>query len=236
MFARDLYGILKTTAEDFLFELIKMDMLPSGRVESAATRASIRTDPSGDGSFSVSYRTTASGFYTIKGTLTQTGGLLATFYNSRLFQMMPSFDPASGKLLPLVSPIVCTFVNWERTGAPSLDTCIRPPGTDFSKYMSAPLLSAKFAGFIQPLFSETYTLSLISSDYVSIYVDGLRIANKTSILSGNHVQVDGTVSLRAMEVYPIRIEFIRDGSLNFSVVIMWKSQSQVHEILPSRRM
>jgi hypothetical protein len=229
LFARDLYGIHQNSARDIWFALIKTEMTPSGRVE-ISTRASVRTNPSDDGSFSVSYLVTASGFYSIKGTLTQAGGLLATFYNSRLLQMTPSFNISSGKVLARVPPVVCSFVHWESIAAPPADACFRPELAGFSH------MSAKFAGFIQPLFSETYTLSLISSESVRLYVDGLKILNKTSAVARDIYQVDGTIAFQAMTLYPVLVEFVREGSTNVSIALKWKSRSQILEVLPSDRM
>jgi hypothetical protein len=216
-------------ARDIRFELIKTEITPSGRVE-FPTRASVRTSPSNDGSFAVSYLVTASGFYSIKGTLTQAGGLLATFYNSRLLQMAPTFNVSSGKVLARMPPVVCSFAHWETIAAPQANACFRPALAGFSQ------LSAKFAGFIQPLFSETYTLSLISSESVRVYVDGLRILNKTSTVKRTDFQVDGTIAFQAMTLYPLVVEFVRDGSTNVSILLKWKSRSQILEVLSSDRM
>ncbi len=227
MFARDLYGILKTSASDFRFDLIKSEMLQSGLVQSTRVVAAVSTDQSDDGSFAVSYLVTASGFYSIRGTLSQAGGLDATFYNSLTFQMLPSTNDSTGKVLGSVPPVVCAFVSWDVVESPSAQACVRRALTGFKQ------LSARYAGFIQPLFSETYTLSLISADSATVYVDGLRILNKTSSTS---VQVDGTISLQAMTLYPVLVEFIREDSAGSAAVLKWKSRSQILEVLSSNRM
>jgi hypothetical protein len=150
--------------------------------------------------------------------------------------MMPSFDTFSGIILPPMSPVVCSFVNFHRTMVLPIDDCIGPAPANIQQYMSASVVSAKFAGFIQPLFSETYTLSLSSPDSVVIFIDGLKIVNKVSNATASRMQFEGTIALQAMALYPILVEYIRDGGHNVSIVLSWKSSSQVLEIISSSRM
>ena len=77
MFARDSYGIKKYTSDDFHFELLKLGSKPSGQI-SARTNLPVQTVRGDDGSFDVYYSVTAAGFYTVMGTLMQSGGLAAT--------------------------------------------------------------------------------------------------------------------------------------------------------------
>ena len=235
MFARDSYGIKKYTSDDFHFELLKLGLKPSGQI-STRTNLPVQTARGDDGSFDVSYSVTAAGFYTIMGALTQSGGLAATYYNSLSLQMMPSFDMSTGKAQASVTPIACAFVNFDSVGLLSVDACGGPTLIDDLDLSSKSLFSAKFAGYIQPLFSETYTLSLISPDSASIFVDGLKIIHKASAISDSSWQVDGTIALQAMTMYPILVEYIRDSGANISIVLKWKSRSQVFEAIPSSRM
>ena len=236
LFARDLYGIIKFAAGDFHLALTKVQNAATRTVDSSRIQASIGAEPNADGSFTVSYLATAAGLYSIKGTLTQAGGLAATFYDSRSFRMMPTFDMITGKLLPPVSPIICAFVNFDRAVVPSTDKCVGPGIINIQQYMRTSLFSAKFAGFVQPLFSETYTLSLTSPGSAAVFIDGLKIVNKTSNANGTRLQFDGTIALQAMTMYPILVEYIWDGGYNDSIAFKWKSSSQVLETIPSSRL
>ena len=87
-----------------------------------------------------------------------------------------------------------------------------------------------------PLFSETYTMSLISPDYVTVYVEGLKVIDKVTNASRNKLQFDGTIALQAMTMYSLLVEYIRDGGDNVSVILRWKSASQALETISSNRM
>lgn len=228
MFVRDSYGILKDKASDFRFELVGPGNLLKP-LDSLRIQASVLADQNTDGSFTVIYLATVAGFYSIKGSLMQAGGLSATFYNSRSFRMMPSFD-LSGKVSAPLSPTVCKLINWNRTLMPSLDNCISP------QMMGGSVLSAKFAGFVMPLFSETYTMSLISPDYVTVYVEGLKVIDKVTNASRNKLQFDGTIALQAMTMYSLLVEYFLDAGNNVSVILKWKSASQALETISSNRM
>jgi hypothetical protein len=231
LFARDSYGINQYTPDNFYFELLELGSKPSGQILTR-TKLLVQTARGDDGSFDVYYSVTAAGFYTVMGALTQSGGLAATYYNSLSLQMMPSFDISTGKVQASVTPIACAFVNFESAGMLSVDACGGSTLIDYMDLSSKSLFSAKFAGYIQPLHSETYTLSLISPDSASVFVDGLKIIHKTSAIW----QVDGTIAVQAMTMYPILVEYIRDSGANISIVLKWKSRSQGFEAIPSSRM
>jgi hypothetical protein len=212
--------------------LLKSELGTFASDDSADIYASVQPLPNVDGSYIVSYLATAAALYTIKGTLTEVGGLLATFYSSNSFRMMPTFDPLSHQMQTLPST-VCKISNLGTAEALPLDDCVGVPQSS----LSATLVTAKFAGFIQPIFSETYTVSVISSDSVVVFVDGLRILSKassrTSALSMN---VEGTIAFQAMTVYPILFEYKKEAGAEFSIVVKWKSRSQTLEVLPTNRM
>jgi hypothetical protein len=234
LFARDSYGVLNTVAGEFRFELLKAG-IPFASPGVSGIRGSVQRVSDNDGSYAVSYLATTAGFFSIRGTLTQVGGLSATFYNSRLFRMT-SFDQSTGKPSASMPPLVCSFFILNSTGFPPMDNCTGSAIFGNAQYMRSPRFSARFSGYIQPLFSETYTLSLISSDYVSVWVDGVSIIKRTAASAINTLQIDGTVALQAMTMYPLVLEYVRSDDTAMSIVLKWRSRSQSFEVLPSDRM
>ena len=111
------------------------------------------------------------------------------------------------------------------------------------KRISVDRFTAKWTGFIEPEYSETYTFEAKSDDGIRVRIDGkLLIDNwkKHEEGSESNVQthaesksITNTIKMQAGKRYTIEVEYFEDV-LNASVSLLWQSKSQKQEIVPSK--
>jgi hypothetical protein len=93
--------------------------------------------------------------------------------------------------------------------------------------------SARWSGFVQPLYSETYTFSTSSDDGIRLWVNGVQIINNWT----NHAAATdtGTITLTAGVIYNIVLEYYENTGQAVSK-LSWSSPSQVSQIIPSTQL
>ncbi|MFN7949399.1 MAG: PQQ-dependent sugar dehydrogenase [Blastocatellia bacterium] len=92
--------------------------------------------------------------------------------------------------------------------------------------------SVRWTGFVQPRFTENYTLKITSADKVRIWInDQLLIdmhGDKDDVKKGRNV---GSIRFSAGQKYRIRIEF-SDKDKEAYITLRWSSASQREEVIP----
>jgi GH43 family beta-xylosidase len=93
--------------------------------------------------------------------------------------------------------------------------------------------SVRWAGQIEPAFSELYTFRVLSDEGVRVWVDGQLIVNDWS----SHIRRfrSGTIQLAAGQRYDIRVEYF-EGTGPAQVELSWSSESQPLQIIPADRL
>lgn len=96
--------------------------------------------------------------------------------------------------------------------------------------VGADTFSVRWSGFIKPRFTETYTFTVFSDDGVGLWIDSEEIiANWTD---HSEAADQGTVSLMAGELYPLRMEYYENRG-DATITLLWASESQATQIVPS---
>jgi hypothetical protein len=94
-------------------------------------------------------------------------------------------------------------------------------------------ISAKWAGQVQPRFTETYTFHLIADDYRKLWVNGQVVIDNGWV--GDVTESSGTITLVAGRKYDIKLEYV-EGGYTAQVKLLWSSPSQAREIIPQSRL
>ena len=94
--------------------------------------------------------------------------------------------------------------------------------------------SARWTGFIQPLFSETYTIETYSDDGDRVWVNGQQLVNDWKAQHGAGTN-SGTIALTAGVKYAITVEFM-ENSGGAGVQLYWSSPSQQRQIVPQTQL
>jgi YD repeat-containing protein len=103
------------------------------------------------------------------------------------------------------------------------------PGT----LINSDLFSARWTGFVKPLYSQTYTFCLGSDDGSRLWVNNKQIINFW--VDQSYIEHCGNISLQANTKYAIKLEFY-DRYEDASVKLFWKSSSQAKQIIPSSQL
>jgi len=99
--------------------------------------------------------------------------------------------------------------------------------------IAANTFSARWTGYVQPRYSETYTFTTNSDDGVRLWVNGVKIIDNWT----DHppTQNTGTITLLAGQYYPIRMEYYQNGG-GSQAQLSWSSASQGLEVVPSSQL
>jgi regulation of enolase protein 1 (concanavalin A-like superfamily) len=89
--------------------------------------------------------------------------------------------------------------------------------------------SVSWTGSVQPMFTETYTFEVESSDGVSLSVNGQTIGNQ--LQAQPDTKTTGTVALTAGVKVPIVLKY-ENVSNTAQVHLRWQSASQPYEVVP----
>ncbi len=134
-------------------------------------------------------------------------GLVGSYYNNR--------DLTDLKLTRLDPEI---SFNWG-TGSPD-------------PLIDADSFSCRWEGFIQPLYSETYTFHSKSDNGRKLWINNQPVIDKW--LDDYDQTYTGTIKLEAGKKYPIVYEYYEDGG-GANTRLEWSSEHQVREVIPSAR-
>lgn len=93
--------------------------------------------------------------------------------------------------------------------------------------------SARWTGKIQAQFTESYTFYTNSDEGVSLWVNGQQLIDNFS----DHTLTEdtGTISLKAGEVYDIRVEYY-EQAFDATMQLSWSSPSTAKQIVPSTQL
>ncbi len=138
----------------------------------------------------------------------QGDGLVGKYYDN---------NDLSNRKLVRIDPDV-NFV-W---GTSSPDPCISPD-----------TFSVRWAGSVQPRYSESYTFYTYTDDGVRLWVDGNQIIDKW--LNQNATEWSGAANLLADQKYDIEMEYY-DAVGTATAQLKWSSASQAKQIIPQGRL
>lgn len=110
------------------------------------------------------------------------------------------------------------------------------PALDFSWAGSAPApgvpatsFSVRWTGKVEPLYSETYTVSTLSDDGIRVWVNGQKVIDRWTHHSA---AVDrGTIALAARQRYDLKVEYFQ-GVGQTRARLSWSSPSQAEQVIP----
>lgn len=100
-----------------------------------------------------------------------------------------------------------------------------PTGTAIT---NVDLFSISWTGFVQPLYSETYTFYTITDDGARLWIDGKLIIDFWQS-GGNR---SGQITLESGKRYSIRMEY-NENQGGASAALFWSSPSQVKAVVPA---
>ncbi len=94
--------------------------------------------------------------------------------------------------------------------------------------------SVRWTGYVQPLFTETYTFKTFSDDGDRLWVNGVPLTDDWKTRHGTKTSSD-TMALTAGVKYPITVEFYENTGGAF-MKLYWSSASQAQEIIPTTQL
>ncbi|MDB5048990.1 MAG: hypothetical protein JWO30_2061, partial [Fibrobacteres bacterium] len=92
--------------------------------------------------------------------------------------------------------------------------------------------SASFTGYVEPLYTETYTFYSYGDDRTTLWVNDQQIINTTGCCGE---ATSTTINLIAGVKYAIRLDY-RELTGSGSINLSWSSASQAKEIIPNQRL
>lgn len=92
--------------------------------------------------------------------------------------------------------------------------------------------SVRWRGYIQPTYSETYTIYVNSSKGVRLWLDDSLLIDKWS--NGQNGEFTANIFLKAGSFYPVKMEYYNSGSATAS--LSWSSPSQPKQIIPTENL
>ena len=95
--------------------------------------------------------------------------------------------------------------------------------------------AVRWRGSIEPIFDETYTLTVRSNGGARIYIGDVLAADAWDDNGDSLVDVSTTVELRTGELQDITIEY-RQQDASATLQFLWESASQVQQLIPTRQM
>jgi len=99
--------------------------------------------------------------------------------------------------------------------------------------IGANTFSSRWTGFVQPLFSQTYTFYTTSDDGVRLWVNGQQIINNWSAHSS--IENSGTITLVAGVKYDIKMEYFENTG-GAVAKLSWSSASTPKAIIPQKQL
>ena len=93
--------------------------------------------------------------------------------------------------------------------------------------------SIRWAGEVQPQFTQTYTFYTLTDDGVRLWVNNQPLID--AWINQPAIEYSATIPLTAGTWYPIRMEYFEDGGLAESH-LSWSSPSQSKQVIPAARL
>jgi hypothetical protein len=157
---------------------------------------------------------TLNGTLPIKVRLEEVNGVLAKYYHM--------FSPCAG----------CAFPNGDFV-AQRIEATINHEaeyGSFWPGVVRTELFSVQWTGYLQPLYTETYTFCSRNDDGVRLWIDGALVVNHW--IPQATTERCGTIVLQAGQKYSLRKEFFEDYGFA-TAQLRWNSASQTKEIIPN---
>ncbi|HTB06947.1 MAG TPA: PA14 domain-containing protein [Bacteroidia bacterium] len=116
---------------------------------------------------------------------------------------------------------------------PSVNFRWGPPWHD--SLVTSKAYSARWTGYVEPLYSETYTLYTHADKYTSVWVnDTLVIGPKTS--KGKYKEKAAQLTLTSGKKYKLRVEYHNNIKNKGNAVLYWSSPHQYKQIIPASQL
>ncbi len=100
-------------------------------------------------------------------------------------------------------------------------------------FIGSNTFSARWTGFVQPLYSQTYTFYTTSDDGVRLWVNGQQIINNW--VSHSSTENSGTITLVAGVKYTIRMDYYENTG-SAVAKLSWSSASTPKAIIPQKQL
>ncbi len=127
------------------------------------------------------------------------------------------------------------FNNVDLSGAPVLTRL--DPQVDFPWEQGSPApevnadgFSVRWTGWIQPEYSEAYTLRTLNDDGVRLYLNSQLVIDDWNG-HGPEWQTSAPITLQAGQLYPITLEYF-ESSGGAEVRLVWSSASRAEQVIP----
>jgi pectate lyase len=99
--------------------------------------------------------------------------------------------------------------------------------------MGSDTYTIRWTGYVEPLYSETYTFYTVSDDGVRLWVNGRQLINDWHDYSAKENK--GTITLTAGQRYSITLEYYEDLGRS-SIKLLWSSARQSKVVIPRRQL
>jgi len=99
--------------------------------------------------------------------------------------------------------------------------------------IGADQFSVRWTGFVEPLYSETYTFYTTSDDGVRLWVDSQAVIDNWT--DHGPTEDSGTIALTAGVQYDIQMDFYENGG-GAVAQLEWSSPSQAREVIPQSQL
>ena len=185
--------------------LATVSATPNGKFTTGANgSASVAIAPAGN-----TTGTGLTGYYFDDSKITNIANVIKTYSTSTLF------NPSNLKLTRLDPGVNFT---WTTTG----------PGSP----LPLTYYTVRWAGQVQPQYSETYYFDANVDDGVMLWVNGQLIINSWLYTTGDRI---GQITLQAGVLYDIKMEYNQVTS-TATALLSWYSNSQVKQVIPASRL
>jgi len=132
---------------------------------------------------------------------------------------------------------------WTMTGEEREVTLVRiDPAVDFDWVRNSPGqpireddFTAVWTGYLEPLYSETYTLEVQADDGVRVWIDGGLVVDGWENSEERAADAMGTVRLESGRRHAIRVEYY-ETKVAASVRLFWSSPRQPKQVIPQARL
>lgn len=94
----------------------------------------------------------------------------------------------------------------------------------------ASAFSGRFTAQLEPLYSETYTFSVVVQGAVRLMVNGVTIINQWTN-SASIANYTGTIALTALQRVPLQVDYFKTTSPG-QIELFWQSPTQTQELVP----
>lgn len=101
--------------------------------------------------------------------------------------------------------------------------------------LSFPGHSAAWSGEFEPLYDETYTITVRANGGARLYLGDVLVAENWSDSGDILVDVSADIEVTEEQLYAIRVEYFQT-QLDGQVELLWASPSQVESVIPTRQL